>query len=179
MFVLAEQEADVGLIVRSTHPVVHRRLVEVHLAGEFRLERLHLQLDDYETPDRQVIEEQIEIVVLAAHFQMHLPADERKAHTKFEQEFLNMPHQSLFQVALTRLYREGQKVEGVRVLQSLLRQIRLWRRQGPAEIGHRLSRMRMGMSLDLHGQDGPAPAMRQRLVRLPVALTGIFQLSQE
>ena len=54
---LAENQADARLVVGVPEQVVNGCEVEVHLAGVFRFERRHLQIDDAETAKLEVVEE--------------------------------------------------------------------------------------------------------------------------
>src|SRR5579864_805100 len=54
---LTENQADTWLVVWMAEEFVYRRKVEVHLACEFRLERLHFQIDNHEGSKLQMIEE--------------------------------------------------------------------------------------------------------------------------
>ena len=53
----AENESDARLIVRMAQAVVNGGKVEVHLAGVLWLERRHLQVDDDEAAELEVVEE--------------------------------------------------------------------------------------------------------------------------
>jgi len=63
---LAKDEADAGLVVGMPQKVVDRREIEVHLAGELRLERFHLQIDHDVSTDLQVVEEEVDVELLVA-----------------------------------------------------------------------------------------------------------------
>ena len=56
---LAQSNADGRLIVLVSKFIINGREVEVHLACEFRLEVLDLELDHDETAQPQVIEEKV------------------------------------------------------------------------------------------------------------------------
>jgi hypothetical protein len=79
-----------GSVVRVPHLGIHRREIKVHLAGELRLEGLHLEIDHHETPQLQVVEEQIKVVVFAFDGEMRLPADESEAGAERDEELLDM-----------------------------------------------------------------------------------------
>lgn len=70
--------------------VVHRRQIEVHLAGEFRLERLALQVNRHVAPEAQMVEQQINLEGLAADFQMVLLADEGEVCAQLQQELADV-----------------------------------------------------------------------------------------
>ena len=47
-----------------------------------------------------MIKKEVEIIILAADFHVILPPDKREANTEFEQKFLDVVEQTLFEVAL-------------------------------------------------------------------------------
>lgn len=63
--------------------VIDRGEIEVHLTGKFGLKVLDLQLDD-EAAQLQVIEQKIQIVVLATDLEGMLALDERKADAELK-----------------------------------------------------------------------------------------------
>src|SRR5579862_2397574 len=92
VFVLAENEADAGLIPIVTHPVIHGVEVEIHFPGILRLEWTDLQVNHDEAAELEVIEKEIEIEVVVAHFHVNLPAGEgepgpeiRTRHEQFDE----------------------------------------------------------------------------------------------
>jgi hypothetical protein len=52
-----------------------------------------------------------------------LPPDEREPDTEFEQKFLNVVEQTLFEVALVRVAVKREKIKIIRVFERLLREI--------------------------------------------------------
>jgi len=90
---LAQQEPDRRPILRLAESIVHGREIEVHLAREFRLKGLHLQINHHIAPQSEMIEQKVEIIILAADLQVILPANKRKANAQFKQEFLDMVKQ--------------------------------------------------------------------------------------
>ncbi len=63
--------------------VVYSREIEIHLSRKLRLELADLQLYDYVAAQTQVVEEQIDVEILASYFQMILTAHEGKARIYF------------------------------------------------------------------------------------------------
>ncbi len=94
-----------------THLGIHRRKVEVHLPGIFRRERFHLQIDHQEAAKLQVVEKQVEIKVHVSDNYMHLPTDECKPGTEFQQELLDVIDQAKFQIPFNCVVVQGQEVE--------------------------------------------------------------------
>ena len=58
----------------------------LHLAAELGLELSHLEVEDDEAAEAQVIEQEIETKLIAAHLKRVLAADECKALTELEEE---------------------------------------------------------------------------------------------
>lgn len=83
--------------------IVHRCQVKVHLTRELRHKLRHLQVYDHKAAQAQVIEQQINLIVLAADFQMILTAYEGKACSHFQQETLQMRQQPFFELTLMRV----------------------------------------------------------------------------
>ena len=86
--------------------VVYRRQVEVHLADVLGLEGANLDLDNDESAQTQVVEQQIEPVFLTADLERVLTADEREADTEFNEELPKVFEQRPFEVALSCFVRE-------------------------------------------------------------------------
>ena len=75
-----------------------------------------------------MIKQQVEIIILAADFHVILPTDKREPDTEFEQKFLNVVEQTLFEVALVRVAVQREKIKIIGGIQRLFREIRLrWR----------------------------------------------------
>src|SRR5262245_30143301 len=110
---LAQDDADGRLVVGMAQLIVDGGQIEVHLAGKFRLEVLDLQLDDDEAPEPQVIEQQVEIIVLAADVEVILAADEGEALAELEDEGAQMLNEAPFQITLEHIGAEGEKIEAV------------------------------------------------------------------
>jgi hypothetical protein len=69
----------------------------------------------------EVIEEQVDVEVVATDLHVILAANEREADAEFEQELADVCEQLTFEVALARLAVERQKVEVVGVFKKLPR----------------------------------------------------------
>ena len=106
---LAENQADARLVVRVAEHVVNGGEVEVHLAGVFRFEGRHLQVDDAEASELEVVEEQIELEVFATDFKRNLAPDVGEAGARFDEELAQVFQQASFQVALLSLGGESEK----------------------------------------------------------------------
>jgi hypothetical protein len=81
-----------------------------------------------------MVEEQVEEVVGIANRELHLIAHEGEAGSQFEQELSDMSKEGALGNPLVHLATESQEVEGVRILERLLCELRLWRRQSAPEV---------------------------------------------
>ncbi len=82
-----------------------------------------------------MIKQQIEVIVLATDFHVVLPTDEREADTEFEQEFLDVVEQTLFEVALMGVAADREEIEIVWVFECLFGEIGLRWRQRALKVG--------------------------------------------
>ena len=131
---LAEQKPDGRIVILRFEQAVDGGKVEIQLSGILRLELPSFQLDHYIAAELQVVEQQIEIEIVAAHVQMILIAEERKACSKLQKQPGNLGNQSPLDVPFHHILAEGDKIEDVRVLHHLLRQLALLRRQRRGEV---------------------------------------------
>lgn len=170
----AQNQPDGRLIVLVSEQVIDSREIEVHLAGVFGLECGHLQVNHHKAPPLQVIEQEVEPKVLSGDLQRHLAPDKRKANSKFDKELLQVDEQLTLEIALLRRFREREEVEIVRVFDELLGQIGLRSGEGLLEVGDRLSLPVIQLTLDLHDEHVPAPAIQHRLLGIPEPLIPAF-----
>jgi hypothetical protein len=80
-----------------------------------------------------VVKQEVEIIILAADFHVILPTDKREPDAEFEQEFLDVVEQTLFEVALVSVAADHEEIEIVWVFERLFGEIGLRRRQGCVE----------------------------------------------
>ena len=99
------------------------------------LELAALELDHHIAAQFEVVEQQVDKKLIAAHVQHHLPPYERKTRAQLQQEFRHVLHQGVFDLALLCLVGQAQKVETVRVFQRFARQIGLRLGQTRFEVG--------------------------------------------
>jgi hypothetical protein len=83
---LAKNESDTRLVVRMAEHVINGGEVEVHLPRILRLERRHLQIDDNEASELQVVEEEIDLEVLASNFKRNLAADKSESDAELDEK---------------------------------------------------------------------------------------------
>jgi hypothetical protein len=130
----AEQQADRRLVVGATQLIVHGREIKIYFASELGFEGLHFEVHYYETAQAQMIEEQVEREFFARHFQPVLSPDECEADAELDQEFLDVFEQSKLKFALPGAGVHREEVEDVRILQCLMCEIGLRRRQRAAKL---------------------------------------------
>ena len=149
--------------------VVHGGEVEVHLAGGFGREVARFQVHHEEAAEMQVVKEKVEVEVLPADFEMHLPTDEGKAGAEFEEKFFDVRHQALLDGALVGVVPEIEEVEDVGIFGDLLREVRLRRRERRAEVGDRFALASIQGGIDLEGENVARPTVVSSLPGVPEA----------
>src|ERR1041384_6371205 len=83
---LAQEQPDRRTILRRLPLRVDGGEIEAELAGVLGLELAGLELDHDVRVELQVIEEQVDVEVLAAYLEVNLAADEGEAGTELEEE---------------------------------------------------------------------------------------------
>ena len=126
-----------------------------------------------------MIKQQVEIIILAADFHVILPANKRETNAEFEQEFLDVVEQTLFEVALMRVAVEREEIEIVGVFERLFGEIGLRRRQGALKVGDGFAFALVQLRLNVVREHRAGPAVFDGLVGIPEADGGSLQLGQE
>ena len=128
-----------------------------------------------------MVEEQVQVEVLVRHLHVDLPADERETSSEFQQEFGNVPDQTLLQVPLQSRLTLGKKIEDVGILQCLLGKVRLRMRKAFRKVGSFLGQdlAFMKTALDLEGKRVTPPPMLQRFFDVPCSLARVLGFVQE
>ena len=91
--------------------VIHGRQVEIHLPSRFRCKLARFETKHHKATQFHVIKQQVEVEILVAHLQMHLPTDERKTRAKLQKEFLHMRQQGIHDDRIDFLFvNEGRPV---------------------------------------------------------------------
>ena len=117
---LAQQQADGGRVLRVLDLGVHGGEIEAQLAQVFGFELAALELDHHIAAQFEVIEQQVDEELVAAHVQQHLPAHECKTGSQFQQKLGDVFDQGAFDLALLRhIGAEGEAV-AADLRQSLL-----------------------------------------------------------
>ena len=76
-----------------------------------------------------MIEKQVQFEILTGNFDGYLVANEGKADPELDEKLTEVAEEPSFQVAFLRFLGQGQEIEVVGVLQKLLRQVGLRRRE--------------------------------------------------
>src|SRR5262249_60680869 len=95
------------------HLVVDGGEVEGHLPRELGLEGDRLQVDHHVAAELQVVEEEIEVEVLAPDVEVNLPADEGEADAELDEKLLDMVDEGLLHLAFPCIV--GDREEGDQV----------------------------------------------------------------
>ena len=105
-------------------------------------------------------------------------ADEGETGPELDEELLDVLQQPFLKGAFLGVLGEGEKLEVVRVFQRLPGQVGLRGREGLLEIGLGLALPLVEIALDPVDEDGPAPAVFDRLARGTRAVRlGVLSLS--
>jgi hypothetical protein len=75
--------------------------------------------EHYITTKLEMIEEQVDVKILAAHLETHLLADEREARAKLDEELADVGQQPFLKGFLLELVGDRQELELVRILERL------------------------------------------------------------
>jgi len=117
-----------------------------------------------------MVEEQIDQEIFAAHLDRVLASDERKPTPSSRRNFRRCSRSPDSSSRSRASLCEHEKVEVVRVLECLLREVRLRRRQGGGEVRLRFPLPVIETGLDLQNEHVAAPAVLNRLADVPFAL---------
>ena len=94
---------------------VHGSQIKPKLPQVFWLELAALEFNHHIAAQLEVVEQQVDEKLVIAHVQQHLSPHEREPRAQFQQKLGDVFHQSVFNLALTRLFAQSQKVQAVRV----------------------------------------------------------------
>ena len=166
---LAQNQADRRLVIRMAEQIIDYRQVKIDLAGKLGLKGNHLDVDDDVRPKLQVIEQQVDVKVVAADFEVHLAADEGESDAEFEKEITNMLQQTALQLTFLGVVCEGEKVKIIWILKDVLGEVRLRRWEGALRIGESLALPEVEAGIDVVIENGPAPAVFEALAGIPNA----------
>ena len=170
---LAENQADGRLVVRMPELLIDDVEVEVHLASKLGLEGFDLQIDHDVGTEDGVVEEKVEIVVLAADFHVVLASHEGESLAEFKKELPQMIEKRPLQLVLADVVGESEEVEMVGILHQLARQIGLGRGQCAVKIGECLPLTTAEVGFDPMDQDSATSRVRSFALRTKSAAEGL------
>jgi len=121
-----ENQANGGIFSLS-HPLLTGRIeIDAHLAGVGVGKLADLQIDDYQTPQTTVEEEEVNTIPLVADAQALLPGNEAEISSKLQEKGLQVPDKRLFQLAFGVLVLEAKEFQDIRVLDLFRRPDRVF-----------------------------------------------------
>jgi len=126
-----------------------------------------------------VIEEEIDLEILIADFERHLPAYEREAAAEFEQEALDVVDESLFDLALAARIHGAEEIEEIGILEHLRGHVRIPRRQRGLEVCEGFSVAFVGAAVDLQAENRLRPPLPQRLPGVPQSRLPIIETLEQ
>lgn len=94
--------------------------VEVHLPGVRVIQRAELEVDDDETAQAAMEEDEIHAIPSATHTQAALASDKGEVAAEFEQEGFKMSNEGVFEIALRVFVFQIQKLEHQRIAHGLI-----------------------------------------------------------
>ena len=92
--------------------------VQLHLAGVGRLEVADLQLDDHQPPQPAMVEQEVDVVIVAVQRDALLALDEGEPGAELEQERLDLAQDGGFQILLAVRVLQSEKVEDVGIAET-------------------------------------------------------------
>jgi hypothetical protein len=138
-----------------------------------------LELDDHVAAQPQVVEEQIEIEVLAADLEMNLPADEGEASSELEEKLRDVLDERSLELDLAGFLADAEEVEVIGVLETFACEIGLRFREALGKVGERPALAVDGPRLDVVCQDGARPPTLEGARRVRQAGNTILELREE
>src|ERR1044072_2557771 len=95
-----KNQANRGILILVSPMLASIVEIHVHLTGIRISEFIHFQIDDHQTTQPAMKEDQIYTEPLIADSESFLPSDKSKVSSEFEQERFEMSDDSLFQFKL-------------------------------------------------------------------------------
>lgn len=115
VFVAAQENADGRLFIGAGDVLFPPVEVEVHLSGVAVLKRPDLEVEEDMAAEVAMVEDEVDVVVVATDGDASLPGFEEKAGAEFQEEMLEVVEEGGFEVALGVVGQFGQtgKLEDV------------------------------------------------------------------
>src|SRR5262249_33507710 len=145
-------------------------------SGILRRELTNLEVYHHVGTQFEMIEEYVDLELIAAHFQRVGAADKREPPAQLQQELADVADESFLKLALAGVLVQREKVKIERILEGLSRQVGLRRGEGTLEIGDGFALSLVEPCLDLMGQDAAAPTVFIGSAQIPLSGRGVRHL---
>ena len=103
----AQNKTDGWLVIRMPKQVVYSGEIEIQLACVRGFEGPHLEINDDEASELEVIEQEIDFEIFATHFQRILAADKREADAELQEKLPDVFEETALKIFLVSFRREG------------------------------------------------------------------------
>ena len=119
VLLFTKQKSNAGPVVRGFDLGVHRRKVEIQLAGVLRFKVHALEFHHDVAFEAGVVEQQVDEEFVPADFKPELAADKGKARAQLQEEAGDMPDEGIFNIALVGFVAKAKKIEEIGVFEGL------------------------------------------------------------
>jgi hypothetical protein len=154
--------------------IVHGRAVEVDLSGIAGFEGAGLEFYDDIAPELEMVEKEVEVEILVANLEMHLPTDKGETGSQLQKELLDVVDEGLLNLGLSAGICGAKKVEEVGVFEKLRCHVRIDGGHGECEVALGATGTEMESVLDLDFQDASAPSVGKGFPDVKLAVDGVF-----
>ena len=167
---LAQDDADGGVLVLLADLPVQRRQIKLHLADELRQEFADFQFNGDKAAQTAVKQQEVDEKLFAVHLQPVLAAHEGEHAAHGPEEILDPGDERPLQLPLAVLLAQLQKIEGVFVLHRQLGLGAKFRRQRLVEVGLAQQGFFIALVVDLVNEDilGPAELAGHAQIEFPL-----------
>ena len=121
-----------------------------------------------------MVEKEVEVEILVANLEMHLPTDKGETGSQLQKELLDVVDEGLLDLGLSAGICGAKKVEEVGVFEKLRCHVRVDGGHGEGEVALGATGTEMEAVLDLDFQDASAPSVGDGLLDVEVTDGGIF-----
>lgn len=125
IFTLAKQQTNRGIVMLGLQNAIHGRKIEVELTCIIGLKFACFQFNRNIATQIEIVEQQVNVEIVAAHVKMILIAEERKAGTQFQKKLGYILDESLFNISFDHILLERNEVKNLRVFHRLCCQFAL------------------------------------------------------
>jgi hypothetical protein len=144
------------------------------LSGIAGFEGAGLEFYDDIAPELEMVEKEVEVEILVANLEMHLPTDKGETGSQLQKELLDVVDEGLLDLGLAAGICGAKKVEEVGVFEKLRCHVRVDGGHGEGEVALGATGTEMEAVLDLDFQDASAPSVGDGFPDVKLAVDGIF-----